>query len=188
MTSDAMTALGLPAEYWRLATDRLGLAPLDPGDAVDLVSMTDHPAITDVLTFLPAPFTVADAESLIDLQADGTDLFLGGRLGDGTLVVIVGLHFRGPVDLEVGYWVHPHYHGQGLAQEAAQAALMAATRLVPHRQPFAECRPDNQRSWRILLSLGFVDGGGRAPARRPGRQRLEWSPGLHAGRNGRRSG
>lgn len=188
MVSDTATALGLPAADWCLTTERMRLTPLRPDDAADVVSMTDHPSITDVITFLPAPFTVADADALIDMQADGTDLFLGGRLGADILAVIVGLHFRGSVDLELGYWVHPHHHGQRLAQEAARAALSAASRLLPSRHLFAECRPDNRRSWRILESLGFVPGGTRAAARRPGRQRFDWSPGLHGGHNDRRSG
>ncbi len=189
MGSDAARFLGLPAGKWCLTTDRLRLAPLTADDAGDLASMTDHRSITDVITFLPVPFTTADALDLIGQQAAGTDLYLGGRIrdGEGTLVVVVGLHFRGDVDLELGYWVHPGHHGQGLAREASEAALSAATDLLPDRHLFAECRPDNQRSWRVLLSLGFVPDGDDRPAHRPGRRRLSWAPSLHAGHNGRRS-
>lgn len=190
MAHGQATALGRPAGAWLLATDRLRLAPLSVADAPDLAAMTDHPAITDVISFLPAPFTQADAEALAARNDGGTDLFLGGRLADESrlLVVVAGLHLRGEAEIELGYWVHPHHHGRGLAREAAGAALAAARRLLPARRPYAECLPANRRSWRVLQSLGFDAAVTTAAPRRPGRRRLDWTPGLHAGSNGRRSG
>lgn len=45
----------------RLETERLILAPLSKADADAVTALTNDPAITEVINFLPTPFTRSDA-------------------------------------------------------------------------------------------------------------------------------
>ena len=153
---------------WQLATTRLHMRPLQAVDAADLVAITDRPGIAGVIPFLPAPFTIADAERLIAWSDGDGDLLLGVR-EDGApgLAAVVGVHLRGVDAVEIGYWVDPDRQGWGLASEAAAAVLAAVRSMLPGRIAVAECRPDNHASRRILEKLGFRPTG--APGERPGR-------------------
>jgi [ribosomal protein S5]-alanine N-acetyltransferase len=154
-----------------LQTDRLHLRPLTLDDAAALQTVTDHAAITDFVHFLPQPFTVSDAEHLILGKQDGRDRFLGAWLrGTEELVAVVGTHLHGANEVEIGYWVRPSHHRQGVANEAVRAVLAGLCGTFPDRQVVAECRPENAASWHLLERLGFRPAGENG--RRPGRQRL----------------
>ncbi len=49
----------------RIETERLAIVSLERADAAALHRLTDDPAITGAIDFLPEPFTLADAEGLI---------------------------------------------------------------------------------------------------------------------------
>ncbi len=55
---------------------------------------------------------------------------------------------------EVGYIVNSHYQRKGYAAEALAAVIQYAFRTGVHRV-FAECDPQNGRSWRLLEKVGF---------------------------------
>ena len=153
---------------WQLVTTRLRMRPLQAADAADLLSITDRPGIAGVIPFLPAPFTIADAERLIAWSDGDRDLLLGVR-EDGApgLAAVVGVHLRSVDAVEIGYWVDPDRQGRGLASEAAAVVLAAVRSMLPDRIAVAECRPDNHASRRILTKLGFRPTG--EPGKRPGR-------------------
>lgn len=102
------------ADLPRIETARLSIDGLAPGDAPSLRRLTDDPAITQAVDFLPTPFTLRDAEDLIrrGRQARG-DRFLGAwtnrdaeaTIPEGTLIGVVGTHLRGPGAIEIGYWI-----------------------------------------------------------------------------------
>ncbi|MCJ2096385.1 GNAT family N-acetyltransferase [Methylobacterium sp. J-072] len=174
------------ADLPRLETARLSIAALRPEDAQDLRRLTDDPAITAAVDFLPAPFTVRDAEDLIRSGARGQDRFLGAWMrGSGAqdadaeplpaaarsdLVGVVGTHLRGPGAIEIGYWVGGAARGRGFAFEAVSAILGLLARRFPARIIVAECRPGNVASWGLLQKLGFRDTG--EEGHRPGRRLL----------------
>jgi RimJ/RimL family protein N-acetyltransferase len=165
MTDDALADLP-PTQ-----SARLRLAPLLPADADALAELTDDPAITGVIPFLASPFTVADAEALIDLCDGGEDCFIGAwRLDDDRLVGVVGAHLRGDDALEIGYWFGPAFHGMGYASEAVLAVVSLLRDMPSHREIIAECRPENAASWRVLEKSGFRATG--EPGTRPGRKLL----------------
>ena len=62
--SHARLAL-LPVEPAAQATERLRIAPLVQADAEAVRALTDDPAITGVVDFLPTPFTLDHARRLI---------------------------------------------------------------------------------------------------------------------------
>jgi hypothetical protein len=126
-----------------IETARLSIAALRPEDAQDLRRLTDDPAITAAVDFLPAPFTLQDAEDLIRSGARGQDRFLGAwsRVADGepasvrALVGVVGTHLRGAGVIEIGYWIGGAARGLGDHRGAERALPGALPRgRVPARQ------------------------------------------------------
>ncbi len=82
----------------------------------------------------------------------------------------VGTHLSGTEEIEVGYWFATVVHGQGLASEAVAGITSVLLVAYPDRRIVAECRPQNEASWRLLERVGFrVDGEDGA---RSGRKRL----------------
>jgi RimJ/RimL family protein N-acetyltransferase len=161
----------LPALPSTIDTRRLRLRPLTRNDTESFRDMTDEPAITGAIDFLPTPFTLRDAERLIDGNRDGRDCFWGVWQNDNLqLIGTVGTHLRGTDEIEIGYWFATAALGHGFAFEAAAAIVAALLQATPNRRIFAECRPDNERSWRLLERMGFqADSRGGL---RSGRKRL----------------
>jgi len=56
--------------------------------------------------------------------------------------------------IEVGYWFGVDHHGRGYASEALRATLgqIAADPTLVLRPIFAECRPDNAASIKLLTN------------------------------------
>lgn len=151
-----------------LQTARLTIRPLTADDSAALSSLTDDPAITQAVHFLPSPFTRADAERLI-AGNDAGNCFLGAFRGS-ELIGVVGSHAHGSDRLEIGYWIGSRFQRQGFAAEAAGAVIAQLRRLYPERQIVAECRPANEGSWNLLHKLGFRPTGEQGD--RPGRALL----------------
>lgn len=155
-----------------IATPRLRLVPLVPGDAAAVHAVTDDPAIIRSISFLAAPFTRADAQALIRRGQGVDECFLGIRdVDDDGLLGIIGAHLQGDDAVEIGYWVGSAFAGRGLASEAAAGLIDRLRECLPERRIIAECRPENAASWRVLTKAGFTPTG--VPGRRPGRQQLE---------------
>ena len=158
---------GLP----HIETDRLRLRPLEHHDAEAFRALTDEPAITDAVYFLARPFEVADAERLIVGKDDGRDCFWGvWHPDDPALIGTVGTHLTGAREIEVGYWFAIAAQGKGLASEAVTGIISVLLTAYPERRIVAECRLENEASWRLLEKIGFRADG--ADGARPGRRRL----------------
>ncbi len=156
-------------------TPRLRLRLLEVSDAAALRTLTDDPAITDKVHFLSHPFTIADARQLILGDGDGRDGFWGvWGLVEQALIGTVGSHLRGSDELEIGYWFAGSTQGRGFGTEAVGAVLHALGTAFPSRVIYAECRPENAPSWRLLERLGFRSHG--QDGLRTGRKRLVWRP------------
>jgi RimJ/RimL family protein N-acetyltransferase len=165
-----------------IETARLSIGALQPADAEALRRLTDDPAITAAVDFLPTPFTLQDAEDLIRSGARGQDRFLGAwtrAIGTGAtapgpnvcgLVGVVGTHLRGAGVIEIGYWIGGAARGRGFAFEAVSAIIASLSGRFPARTIVAECRPANVASWELLRKLGFRDTG--EDGHRPGRRLL----------------
>ncbi len=164
----ADTLAGFPT----LTTERLVVAPLRAEDAAAVVAISDNPEILGVIHFLPSPFRVADAETLIVAKGDGQDRFLGlWSRTEGTLCGVFGVHLQADNRLEIGYWIAPERHGRGLATEAGRAVLAEVRALFAERRVIAHALPTNHRSLNVLRKLGFRPSEG-APSR-PERNLLE---------------
>jgi RimJ/RimL family protein N-acetyltransferase len=133
--------------------------------------MTDEPTITNAIHFLPTPFTLADAQQLIAGKGDGRDCFWGVWLrGSAALIGTVGTHLRGADEIEIGYWLASSAHGHGFGAEAASSIVRALKSAYPAYRIIAECRPQNEASWRLLEKIGFKADG--RDGLRSGRKRL----------------
>jgi RimJ/RimL family protein N-acetyltransferase len=153
----------------RLRTARLRLAPLGLSDAAQFRAVTDDPKIIAGVDFLSHPFTLADARALIRGAGDGRDRFIGISR-NARLIGVVGAHLKAHERIEIGYWIGSAWSGRGYATEAAAAVIASLRRRFPQRRIFAECRPGNRASWRVLEKLGFSPTG--KPGARPGRADL----------------
>ena len=172
MRSDPAPSLRLMTP---IDTPRLRLRLLEASDAAAFRSMTDDPAITDKIHFLSHPFTIAHARRLILGDGDGRDVFWGVWAGEPPAMIgTVGSHLRGSDAIEIGYWFACASHGRGFGTEAVGAVLQALGTVLPARDIVAECRPENEPSWRLLERLGFRPDG--QDGLRAGRKRLVWHP------------
>ena len=159
---------GSLAERLQASSLNFTVAPLKLDDAPALRALTDHPAVTEHISFLKSPFTLEDAERLIRVNGEDGDCFLGiRRRADRALVGAVGAHLRGETGVEIGYWVGAAYQSQGYATEALAALIARIADDMPERQITAECRPENLASVRVLEKLGFRNTA--ATGVRPGR-------------------
>lgn len=152
-------------------TERLHLGPLNEDHAEPLQKLTNHKEITEIVHFLPTPFSMKDAEALLTDKRDGKDRFIGVWLkSQPDMVAVIGTHLLETQDIEVGYWVHPEHHRKGIATEAVSAVIAMLQKHFPKRQIIAECRSGNKPSWLLLEKLGFRDT--LQAGHRPGRSRL----------------
>jgi RimJ/RimL family protein N-acetyltransferase len=155
---------GLPV----IQTARLRIEALAPKDAEAVRALTDDPAITGAVDFLPEPFTLRDAQRLIAGNKAVGDRFLGACDDAGTLVGVIGTHLRGDQAVEIGYWIGGAARGRGYGSEAVAGLVALLRRRFPHRLIVAECRPENTASAGLLRKVGFRDTGdeGHRPGRR----------------------
>jgi RimJ/RimL family protein N-acetyltransferase len=152
-------------------TERLHLRRLTNGDAEDFHLMTNEPAIVAAIHFLAAPFTIADARELIGDKHARNECFWGIWLKEtACLIGCIGTHLRRDDGIEIGYWLASAMHGHGFASEAVSSMIRVLVAAYPSRKIFAECRPQNRASWRLLEKIGFEADG--QDGQRPGRKRL----------------
>jgi RimJ/RimL family protein N-acetyltransferase len=145
---------------------------LRPADAVALHHLTDDRAITANITFLQSPFTLDDAHRLVGGLDDGCHRFMGLWHGN-TLIGVLGVRLYDP-EIELGYWIGSAFQRQGFATEVLISAVEALRAVHPHRSIFAECRPENGASRRVLEKAGFRSTG--IVGKRVGRIRYELIP------------
>lgn len=126
---------------------------------------------TDVAT---ATFLAA-SEALWDQRRDFAFHVVGGP--DERVVGGCGLHGRiGRDGLEIGYWVHVEWAGQGIATDVARALTSAALRIEGIDRVRIQCEDTNVRSARVPEKLGYALLGVSLPADGPcaGRPTQVW--------------
>ncbi len=136
----------------RLHTERLTLRHAEPGDLADLHAVLSDPGAMRWWSTLPHTSldeTRAWLDGMIAGNQAGSDDFVIAR--DGVVIGKAGF-YRMP---DIGYILHPHHQGQGLAFEALTAVIahVFATRSVETLT--ADVDPGNAASIRLLERLGF---------------------------------
>ena len=115
-----------------------------------------------VTALIGGPFEPARIMAMLQQQLDfaqrcGAQYFPIFLRSDGAHVGCCGLRPRQADDapLELGFQLRPEHWGQGLAQEAALAAIAHAFEVLKAPALFAGHHPDNTGSSRLLKKLGF---------------------------------
>ena len=150
-------------------TERLAIRQLELQDAPELARISDVPAVSRWMAFMEGSFPLEKAQALITSQNDTKEYFFAVRLPDETLIGAMGVIDHPDGSIEVGYWFGLAYQGKGYASEALRGTLdqIAADPALAPRPIFAECRPDNAASIRLLIKTGFYATG--CPGPRPNR-------------------
>ena len=138
-------------------TERLVIRQLQIKDAPELTGISDTPAVSRWMAFMEGGFPLEKAKALIASQDDTKEYFFAVRLPDGTLIGAMGVIDHPDNTIEVGYWFGIDYQGKGYASESLRATLeqIKADPDLARRSIFAECRPDNVASIRLLTKTGF---------------------------------
>lgn len=155
-------AITLPIE-----TERLCLRQFNLDDADDLYAIFSRP---DVVAYLYGEErTLSDVQQLVERRTEQ-----GTRLGEGESLVLAmtqreGAESRRPVlgqvtlqlrsiehmQGEIGYVLHPAFHGKGFAREAAAAMLDLAFGTLAWHRVYARADERNAASLAVMRRLGM---------------------------------
>jgi RimJ/RimL family protein N-acetyltransferase len=157
-----MSELAGPA--YRIETARMSLRCLEPKHA-DLVSRAVEQSLDHLRPWMPwAKYEPSSEHHRLErLRTNRGHFDLGSDYTYGlfdkagqTLFGIAALKL-GPVidERELGYWLHVAHTGKGLMHEAALALLRVGFDLESLDAIEVRVDPDNERSARVALRLGF---------------------------------
>lgn len=112
----------------------------------------------------PGTFTRESAREFVELGQAGLDPRLRRKYHLAIVATISG-HFLGVVELsilseynriaEIGFWTHARHQGQGIASEAARAAVEFLFRELGMKRVIGTCFPQNRASARVLEKAGL---------------------------------
>lgn len=143
-----------------VATTRLLLRPMDPTDAPALHALMDDPVAARFFPN-PTPPPLERVEKWAARQAASWDergygLWAVCLRPGGQVVGWAGLQYLPDTDeTEVAYQIDRSHWGQGLASEAARAALDYAFRTLGLAQIVAVVHPENAASIRVIEKAGM---------------------------------
>lgn len=133
-------------------TKRLILRRYKPEDAQDLFEYLSDEAVVEYEPYRPMTFSEAEKNLAWRIS---TDEMIAVELKDSRKMI--GNVYLGRRDFEareIGYVFNRNYWGRGYAAESCAALIQQAFAGGVHRI-YAECDPRNERSWKLLESLGF---------------------------------
>ena len=150
-----------PGAFAPLATERLTLRPLVPGDAPALHRLINDWAVTRRMAAVPFPYSRALADDWIRSAtaqlAAGTayHLAITGREGGAELLIGgVGLRVADRIG-HLGYWVGRRFWGHGVATESAGRLARWALANLDLDGLAASAAADNDASGAVLRRIGF---------------------------------
>ena len=102
----------------------LKLRPCTAADIPGFIEGLNDWQVAQWLPTVPFPYTEADARAFIASTAQATppNAYSVVRRHEGEFIGVVGLARTGDV-AELGYWLLPRFHGQGLMAEAVASVL-----------------------------------------------------------------
>ncbi|KAF9123687.1 hypothetical protein BGW39_008776 [Mortierella sp. 14UC] len=148
-------------------TETIQLGPWLPSDRDVLVEYLNDPRVYSFFSGPPYPYTLQNADAWLALRADrltkkGTpldfafrDMARGGRafgcisISDESDDTLIGD--------DIGYWLAPEYHGQGLMAKALKMMLYRVSLIEVGKRKFnAHAFIGNWASRKTLEKVGFV--------------------------------
>jgi RimJ/RimL family protein N-acetyltransferase len=149
-----------------LATPRLVLRELRPGDAAAVAAGAGDRRVAQYLIQVPSPYPIALARRWVMHRISWWDMGRGVTLAvtpaDRRDLLIGTVSLRRYVRdrrAELGYWLAATAWGRGLATEAAGAAVDFGFRELGLARIYAQVLADNRASSRVLDKLGMVNEG-----------------------------
>ena len=143
--------------YWQLESDRLSLQPFAPADRHELVALFNHPGVRrylldDELVSIESVDEMIQ-KSLQLFTSAGCGLWAARRKGVADIIGFAGFGYL----YEPPERLHPANWGQGLATEAARAAVAYAFNDLGFNQIIASADPPNTTSIAVMqrLSMSF---------------------------------
>jgi RimJ/RimL family protein N-acetyltransferase len=151
------------APAYPIETPRLLLRPFVPADFDELFAIRSRIDVTRFLYWEPSSReeTAAELAKRVrerTLDREGETLHLAMELRDGgAMIGDVGLtwlskrHQQG----EIGFVVHPDFHGRGLAREGATEILRLGFEHFGLHRIIGRCDPQNEASAGLMRRLGM---------------------------------
>jgi ribosomal-protein-alanine N-acetyltransferase len=145
---------------FRLETERLSLCPWESGDWTAFRPIATDPEVMRYITG-GEPWLDGQIQEFVDRQIDcqrrrGFCLWKLISKADGRLVGFCGLQpWRDSDEIEIGWWLARDCWGQGLATEAATAALRHGFDAAGLKRLIAVIHKSNSRSRRVAQKLGM---------------------------------
>ena len=139
-------------------TSRLTLRPAWPEDAPALSRAIGHEQVVTMLSRVPWPYALGDAQDFLSRPRAGTDAFfliLSHEREYPRIIGGMGIHPEAEVGHEFGYWLTPSAWGRGYATEAGRAVVAIARHALGLKRLYAGHFIDNPASGRVLTKLGF---------------------------------
>ncbi len=133
-------------------TDRLLLRRYQEEDLGDLF---EYLSDQEVVKYEPyRPLTLEEVKENLKWRISTEEMVAVELKASHKMIGNVYLGKRDFEALELGYVFHRDYWGRGYAEESCRALIEQAFAGGIHRI-YAECDPDNERSWKLLERLGF---------------------------------
>ena len=138
-------------------TRRLTLRPGWPEDARALANAIGHEEVVRMLSKVPWPYALADAEAFLSRQRAASEAFFLILSHEGDYPHLVGAIGLAPDERghELGYWLTPGAWGRGYATEAGRAVVAIARHALGLKRLHSGHFADNPASGRVLQKLGF---------------------------------
>ncbi len=142
----------------KLHTERLVLRPFQTGDVADALAYRDDEEFARFLSHIPQPFTRPDAEAFVRLNMsapwDTSPTF--AVVLDGTVIGTVNLEVNPETRTAMlGYAIGRAWWGQGIATEAARAAMAWGIQAFGLARIWASTDARHVKSQRVLEKLGM---------------------------------
>lgn len=142
-----------------ITTPRLRLRKPRRSDANRIAEYCADLDVARMTTRIPHPYNLADANDFLDRQdakdPDSEATFVIDHPEDG-LMGLISFFRNGDGNSEIGYWLGRPHWGQGYATEAADRALIWASRDWGRRFVVAGHAGDNPASGQVLCKVGFL--------------------------------
>ena len=147
-------------------TSRLTLRPAWPEDAPALSQAIGHEQVVKMLSRVPWPYALGDAQDFLSRPRASTDAFfliLSHEQEYPRIIGGMGIHPEAEAGHEFGYWLTPSAWGRGYATEAGRAVVAIARHALGLKRLNAGHFIDNPASGRVLTKLGFRPTGAVVP-------------------------
>lgn len=132
-------------------------------DLLDVVRVTNDPAVSRWLPGIPHPYTAEHARSFILRARKGAEEGTAAHLaitdaGEGEVLGAIALYDLDWTDSNgtVGYWIAAFARERGAATRALQQVIRWSFRDLGLQRLELTCDPDNAASLKVITRAGFV--------------------------------